>query len=158
MIHLLRKALRHDLSGFIGRATVWSIVFGLMLAVPTDLIETPLFTRMTPTRWWQYLLWASASVLGGAVMAVRRLPGAAACPFEKRTAAGGAATFVAVGCPICNKLVVALLGVAGALDYFAPAQPIIGAVSVALLVMVLHRQSKLAGRGSTRLLPMKEGT
>jgi len=35
------------------------------------------------------------------------------------------ATF-AIGCPICNKLVVALLGVSGALTCWAPLQPLIG--------------------------------
>jgi hypothetical protein len=32
----------------------------------------------------------------------------------------------AVGCPIGNKLVVALIGVSGALSYWAPLQPILG--------------------------------
>jgi hypothetical protein len=38
----------------------------------------------------------------------------------------------AVGCPICNKPVVAI-GVRGALNYFAPVQPFLAAGSVALL-------------------------
>jgi hypothetical protein len=42
------------------------------------------------------------------------------------------ATF-AVGCPVCNKLVVAVLGVSGALSYWAPIQPVVGVLSVALL-------------------------
>ena len=42
------------------------------------------------------------------------------------------ATF-AVGCPVCNKLVVGVLGASGALAYWAPIQPLIGILSVALL-------------------------
>jgi hypothetical protein len=42
-------------------------------------------------------------------------------------------TTFAVGCPICNKLVVALIGVSGALNYWAPIQPALGALSVVLL-------------------------
>ena len=39
----------------------------------------------------------------------------------------------AVGCPVCNKLVVAVLGVSGALTYWAPTQPLLGVLSVGLL-------------------------
>jgi hypothetical protein len=42
-------------------------------------------------------------------------------------------TTFAVGCPICNELVVGLIGVSGALSYWAPIQPALGVLSVALL-------------------------
>lgn len=45
--------------------------------------------------------------------------------------------FLAIGCPICNELVVAALGVSGALTVFAPIQPLIGAASVGLLGVTL---------------------
>jgi hypothetical protein len=38
----------------------------------------------------------------------------------------------AVSCPACNKLVVALLGASGATSTFAPLQPALGGVAVAL--------------------------
>jgi hypothetical protein len=50
-----------------------------------------------------------------------------------RATIGGVAAFLAIGCPICNKVVVATLGVSGAMTVFAPLQPVIGASSVALL-------------------------
>ena len=50
--------------------------------------------------------------------------------------AGLASTF-AVGCPVCNKIVVALVGVSGALRYFEPLQPVMGAVGVVLLAVML---------------------
>lgn len=40
----------------------------------------------------------------------------------------------AVGCPICHKLVVAALGISGALTYVAPVQPLRGVIGVGLLV------------------------
>jgi hypothetical protein len=46
-------------------------------------------------------------------------------------------SFFAVGCPICNKLVVALIGVGGALSFFAPVQPYLAAAGLALLVASL---------------------
>lgn len=54
--------------------------------------------------------------------------------------AGGLATVLAVGCPICNKVVVALIGTAGALSVFAPMQPFLGAAGIVLLVVGLRRR------------------
>ena len=60
------------------------------------------------------------------------------------------ATF-AVGCPICNKLVVAVLGVSGALTYWAPLQPVVGILSLLLLatglLLRLGGDIACAGRG-----------
>ena len=39
----------------------------------------------------------------------------------------------AVGCPICNNLVVALIGSGETLRYWAPLQPVLGVLSIALL-------------------------
>lgn len=50
-----------------------------------------------------------------------------------QTVAAGVLSTFAVGCPVCNKLVVGLLGASGALTYWAPLQPLLGASSVALL-------------------------
>jgi hypothetical protein len=50
---------------------------------------------------------------------------------------GGLATFFAIGCPVCNKIVLLALGTSGALNLFAPIQPLIGAASLALLAATL---------------------
>ena len=49
-----------------------------------------------------------------------------------------------ITCPVCNKLVVALIGAAGALDVFAPIQPLLGTAAIALLVWSLRRQARVA--------------
>jgi hypothetical protein len=59
---------------------------------------------------------------------------------------GGLLTVFAVGCPVCNKLVVLALGTGGAMTYFAPIQPVMGFLSVGLLVYALRE--RLAGEGS----------
>jgi hypothetical protein len=43
----------------------------------------------------------------------------------------------AVRCPVCNELVVALLGVSGATSEFEAAQPVLGALGVALAITAL---------------------
>ncbi|MHB1874156.1 MAG: hypothetical protein ACYCPF_04790 [Streptosporangiaceae bacterium] len=49
-------------------------------------------------------------------------------------------SFFAVGCPVCNKLVVLAAGVSGALSYWAPVQPFLALVSVAVLAYAARRR------------------
>jgi hypothetical protein len=106
----------------------------LVIAVPTRLVANPWFSRMTPTRPQDYVFLVVSSVLLGATLAVgrhRTLSGA-------RSLTGGVATYLAVGCPVCNKVVVMLLGTGGAMTWFAPLQPVIAVVGVLVLATALH--------------------
>jgi hypothetical protein len=47
-------------------------------------------------------------------------------------------SFLAAGCPVCNKLVVLAVGTTGALDYFRPLQPLLGLASLVLLGVALR--------------------
>lgn len=51
---------------------------------------------------------------------------------------GGLLSVFAIGCPICNKLVVLALDMSGALTYFAPLHPVLGFLSVGLLLYALR--------------------
>ena len=59
----------------------------------------------------------------------------------------GLGTFLAIGCPVCNKIALVLLGTSGALTIFAPLQPVIGAVSLGLLAGTLAWRFRLRARG-----------
>ena len=111
-------------------------LIALVTAVPTAIIDNPWFTRMTPVYADQYFFWIGTSLLSGALLATYvggvRVDGAAAGGFG-----GGLLGYLAIGCPICNKLIVGLLGVAGAMDYFAPVQPFLGALGLAALAVAL---------------------
>jgi hypothetical protein len=107
------------------------------MGVPTGIVRTSFYTRMTPVTWWDYPVWVVSALLVGLTIAtyVRSSGLQTDAPDRSRRAAGATllATF-AVGCPICNKLVVALIGVSGALSYWAPLQPFLGVLSIGLLV------------------------
>jgi hypothetical protein len=124
---------------------VWLVLSG----IPTDIIDTPLFVRMTPVRWWDYPFWVTGAVLVGLLAATyvaaagRDEPGGSQ---GGKAVGGGLLTVFAVGCPVCNKLVVLALGAGGAMTYFAPIQPVLGFLSVGLLVYALC--ARLAGEGS----------
>ena len=124
-------------------------VVALLIAVPTRLVPNPWFTRMTPTRTEDYLFLAASSTLLAATLAVgrqRALSGA-------RPITGGVATYLAVGGPVCNKIVVLLLGTGGALTWFAPLQPVIGLAGLAVLATALRSGLRSLDEPSCQLAP-----
>ncbi len=131
---------------------VWTLVIAFLLGVPSVILTTGLFSRMTPIYWWQYALWATSAVLSGLVLAARRVPGGDTCKVEGRTLTGNGLAYIAFACPICNKFIVLALGAQGALSYFAPLQPFLGIVSIALLVTALRRSLRRPP-GVTRFYP-----
>lgn len=119
-------------------ALVLGALSALVIAIPTRLVPNELFRRMTPTRPLDYVFLVIASALIGLVLAVsRRSPDLVG---GGRVLTGGLGTVLAVGCPVCNKLVVPALGVGGAVSVFAPLQPVLGAASIAILGVALKRR------------------
>ena len=124
---------------------VWLVLSG----VPTDLIDTPLFVRMTPPEWWNYPSWVAGAVLLGLLAATYVADPArnrADASHGGKVFAGGLLSVFAVGCPVCNKLVVLALGAGGALTYFAPVQPVLALLTLGLLLYALH--ARIAGEKS----------
>lgn len=117
-------------------------VFALAVGIPTGVVTTPLYTRMTPVLWWNYPVWAVTSVLGGLMVAtyIRRPDETAPRNGATVASGGGLLTAFAVGCPVCNKLIVAILGVSGAMTIWAPLQPLLAILSVVGLLWVLRRR------------------
>lgn len=113
-----------------------ALATGLLTGLPTDVVPNPFYRRMTPILWWNYPVWAATAILAGLVVAtyVRRVPVRAS---GGAVLGGGILSFFGVGCPICNKLVVALIGVGGALSLFAPVQPYLAAAGLTLLAVSL---------------------
>jgi hypothetical protein len=110
----------------------------LATGIPTDVFPNPLYRRMTPVVWWNYPIWAASALLVGLIAATYvRAAGGLTRRASGATFGGGLLSFLAVGCPICNKLVVTALGVSGALAYFGPVQPVFGTAAVVLLAVTL---------------------
>jgi hypothetical protein len=121
-------------------AAVAGVGWLVLSGVPTGLIETPLYFRMTPVRWWDYPFWVAGAVLVGLLAAtyVNQPERGRPASSQGKILGGGLLSVFAIGCPVCNKLVVLALGAAGALTYFAPVQPALGFLSVGLLIYALH--------------------
>ena len=148
-----RYALRTAGSPFWFAAVLWSGAAALAIGIPTVLIPNTFFRRMTPVRWWDFAYWGVAAVLAGLTLAAGRLPAAKNCRVEGRALAGGGLTYLAVACPVCNKLVVAALGASGALTYFAPIQPLLGALGLFLLAFTLWRRLRAIADARTDRMP-----
>ena len=125
------------LFGFKGwiAAGIGAIAAFVVLGVPTAMIDNPYFIRMIPTRDQDYVIWIVSSLLLGLVIgtfAISSVKGSGG-----KAMGSGILTFFAVGCPICNKLVIVALGISGALTYFEPLQLYLGIASLIFLVWTL---------------------
>ena len=128
------------------RAALFGAIAAILIAVPSDLIDTPIFGRPVAVRWIDYVILAVTSALIGLVFAIRPEPAASTelvAATERQgtgTIWGGFVSFLAVGCPVCNQAVVALVGVSGALSWWAPVQPFVGLLALALLLYTLRKR------------------
>lgn len=125
-------------------ALAGALVVGVVIGIPTDLLPNPYFTRMIAAEPVNYGWWIATSVLVGPLLATYLLPGRER--FGSISIGSGVLGTLAAGCPVCNKLVVALLGVSGALEYFAPLQPILGAAGVVGAAAALYVRLSSAKR------------
>ncbi|NIJ10175.1 hypothetical protein FHU38_000519 [Saccharomonospora amisosensis] len=122
-----RRAKWHRL----GKATLLAALALVLVGVPTDIIANPVFSREVPVRWWEYPVLAATVLLTWSWFAIQAPP-----PQEResrRPLAGVVLSVFAVGCPVCNKLVLLALGTSGALGIWAPVQPFLALISIGLL-------------------------
>ncbi len=137
----------------VGVAGVAAVALVLVVAVPTDLIDTPVFGREIPPTWWAWPSLLVSSALGGLLIAtyVRAPEQPEHTATRRRGWIGGALTYFAVGCPVCNKLVLVALGSAGAIRWFEPVQPLLQAAAVLLLGWALR--GRLRGEAACPTVP-----
>ena len=162
-------SLRLDLR-FVGWALAWTAISLVVFGLVTAIIPNPVFGRQIPPEPFAYWVWfASAPLMGlvgatytappresatavamplGSATAVATMPGAA----DDRSGStlgtiAGLGAFLAIGCPVCNKLALVLLGTSGALSIWAPLQPVIGWASLVLLGATLAWRFRLRRRG-----------
>jgi hypothetical protein len=153
-------------------ATLGSLLaFGLVSAI----IPNPIFGREIPPEPFAIVIWLASAPLMGVILATYLVPApavtatmgagptAAGAPGPSDPApapagaseggrsllgyAGGFAAFLAIGCPVCNKIVLVALGTTGALTIWAPLQPLVGAASLVLLAGTLAWRLRVRARG-----------
>lgn len=127
-------------------ALLAAVAVTFAVGIPSDVIPNPVFARpTTPVTWWAYPVLLATAVLGGLLAATYvRDPNDEIDRPGRVGGAAGVLSFFAVGCPTCNKLVVVAIGSSGALDWFAPAQPVLAVLSLALLAWALRQRLRFA--------------
>lgn len=129
----------------------------LGLGVLTDLLATPLFTRMVPRTAVDFLFLTTTSLLTGAYVYAAGVgveetaqgagaeatrsdddarPDATCDACATGGALGGAFAFA---CPVCNHLLLALAGSSAIMTYVDPLRPAVGALSTAILGWAVWR-------------------
>lgn len=140
------------------RAVGYAVVVALLIGIPSDLVDNPIFGRPVPVRAIDYPIWIVTSLLIGLTLAIRPdsegslgqvertddAPldgeGPAEVVDDTRPLWAGFVSFLAVGCPVCNQVVVLALGTSGALSWWAPVQPFVGLAAIGLAGWALHRR------------------
>lgn len=132
-------------------AAVGAIAVALLIGVPTDVVPNPVFGRPVPVTWWSYPTLAVTALLGGLLVGtyVRHGGASPSTPDEIDTptrngSLAGLLSFFAVGCPVCNKLVIVALGATGARQWFEPIQPLLAVASIVLLAWALRARLRSA--------------
>jgi len=150
----------------LGWAALSLVAYGLVAAI----IPNPVFGRSVPPEAFAIVIWlVSAPLMGFLGATYSAAPSAATRPIQLITLGqatgaavvsadnsrasllgtiGGFGTFLAIGCPVCNKIVLLLLGASGAMSVWAPIQPVLGAVSLVLLAGTVVWRSRQISRGA----------
>ncbi len=136
---------------------VAAVAVALAVGLPTDVIPNPVFGRPVAVTWWSYPVLVITALLGGLLVATYARNNGSATPGvapgealvgDERSARtgglGGLLSFFAVGCPVCNKLVIVALGTVGARRWFEPIQPLLAVISVVLMLVALRARLRNA--------------
>jgi hypothetical protein len=148
---------------FAVHAVLWTVASVVAFGSVAAIIPNPIFGRQVPVEPFAIAVWLMSAPLMGLLGATYTAPSAAnaePAPFalapataatdRNGTTLGAIASvgaFLAIGCPVCNKVALVLLGTSGAMTIFAPLQPVIGAASLALLAGTLAWRFRLRARG-----------
>lgn len=125
--HRTRPRLRLVVTLLAATATV------LVIGLPADIISNPVFGREVPVRPWELPVLLATGVLTGLWFGLQRRGDVQGAGRASTLGAAGLALF-AVACPVCNKIVLLAIGTSGALGTWAPLQPWLAGLSLAVLL------------------------
>lgn len=114
----------------------------LALGLPTAVIPNPVFGRSVEVTPWSVPVLAITSIFAGLLLAtyVRTENYLTEEKSLKVGGVGSLLSFFAIGCPVCNKLVLIALGTSGAMNYFAPIQPYLAVFGIAFLMYAFRKR------------------
>lgn len=124
----------------------------LLVGIPSGVIPNPFFVRPLDARPTDYVFLAVITALAVALGATYGVP--KNCSIQDSKALGsGLLLFIGIGCPVCNKVVIALAGASGALTYFEPIQPLFSLAAIAMMGVALALRVRDIRRSSASEQP-----
>ena len=123
-------------------AVVTAVATGVLISLPTAIIENPVFGRDVAVTSWSIPVVILTAIISGLIVATY-IRNDQSVEEERSIKIGGAGaflSFLAVGCPVCNKIALVALGYSGALQYFAPVHPYLALFGVGLLMYALRKR------------------
>jgi hypothetical protein len=110
-----------------------------VISIPTAVLENSVFGREIAVTSWSVPVIVITSILSGLLFAtyIKNDSANTEDTSLKIGTAGAFFSFLAVGCPVCNKIALVALGYSGAMNYFAPVQPFLAFAGVAILAYAL---------------------
>jgi len=133
----MKTKIRYISIGF-ASATSLFLLFGLV----TDLIPNPFFLRMVPIVFLDYFFLTSSSLLLGSYISINLYNKNISKKCDISTYSGGVGSFLAFGCPVCNKILLILFGATTLLTYFEPYRHLLGFISLSILSAALYFKVK----------------
>jgi len=119
-----------------------SLITALLIGIPTAIIPTPIFGRVVAVTSWSVPVLIATSILTGLLFAsyVKTQETNQEERSLKVGSFGSFLSFLAVGCPVCNKVALIALGSSGAIRIFAPMQPYFALAGIALLFYAVRKR------------------
>lgn len=119
-----------------------AILAALVIGIPTAVLPTPFFGRSVAVTSWSMPVLLLTSILTGLLVAtyIRTDQLVQEEQSLKIGGLGGFFSFIAIGCPVCNKVAFLALGATGAIKFFAPVQPYIASAGIALLFYAVRKR------------------
>ena len=123
-------------------ASSTALLSALVIGIPTAVIPTPFFGRSVSVTSWSIPVLVITSILTGLLVAtyISTDPIIQEERSLKIGGLGGFFSFIAVGCPVCNKVALLALGATGAVKFFAPVQPYLATAGIALLLYATRKR------------------
>ena len=123
-------------------ASLVGLGFLALLGAVTALIPNPIFTRMVQITTWDYLFLILLPILLSTFIFLK-LENKSKDQKNEYTAFGAAfVSIFALGCPICNALLISIFSATALLAYFDPYRPVLGLISSVLLIVAIAFEYK----------------
>lgn len=143
-VDFMRSLMTREGAWRLGKSLSFAFGAFLTLGTVSALWDNPLFTRMTPAGAIEIVLLASSCALLGVYMFIR----SSSCGI-RTTWLGGAANFLGVACPTCNKLLFLVFGPQILMGYYEPVRLYVGGAGAAIVALGVLQAARERSRGAT---------